>query len=362
MAPTDPWAQHGGVFWDEHTHVQDLHSCVRADVLDAWFPPGPEVVAVLRTSATEFANTTPPEDSTILKGAISAARGLDSKSILCHAGSSALIYSCFRELVQRSSRVLVLDPTYGEYEHVATKAGRPVTRIPLPYPYCAASLLKSIERELMSGDLFALVNPNSPTGTVLPSEALKSLMNTFDRTTFWVDETYSEYVDQPNSLERVASAHHNLIVCKSMSKVYALSGLRVGYAVSLEERIAEFRGLIPPWAVCLPAQLAGEAALRSTGYYRERYIETHQLRSLLCRAIEQQLGWPVQEGAINCVLTFPNQRPDEIVATLRKRGVYIRSGFHYGGREALRIAVRSAPENARTVGALSAAANVRTGR
>ncbi|MHC4129291.1 MAG: aminotransferase class I/II-fold pyridoxal phosphate-dependent enzyme, partial [Planctomycetota bacterium] len=79
-------------------------------------------------------------------------------------------------------------------------------------------------------DLVVLVNPNSPTGRHVPREALEEILAAAPPTTrFWIDETYVEYAGRSEALERFAAASDNTVVCKSMSKVYALSGVRAAY-------------------------------------------------------------------------------------------------------------------------------------
>ena len=79
-------------------------------------------------------------------------------------------------------------------------------------------------------DLVVLVNPNSPTGQFIPREKLEALLRSVPaKTRVWVDETYIEYAGTKESMERFAAGSENVIVCKSMSKVYALSGARVAY-------------------------------------------------------------------------------------------------------------------------------------
>ena len=90
----------------------------------------------------------------------------------------------------------------------------------------------------------------------------------------WVDETYINYLPDAVSLEPLCGSLPELVVCKSMSKCYALSGLRVAYAVS--QNMATLRRYIPPWAVSLPGQLAAVAALRNEAYYQDQYGIIHQ--------------------------------------------------------------------------------------
>src|SRR6266853_6608468 len=103
-------------------------------------------------------------------------------------------------------------------------------------------------------------------------------------------------------LERETARRPNLIVLKSMSKVYALSGLRVAYLVApavLRRRLAR---LIPPWPVGLAAQVAAVEALRDPQYYAARYAETHQLRRKACLRLSGISGLQVHPSQANFYL------------------------------------------------------------
>ena len=79
------------------------------------------------------------------------------------------------------------------------------------------------------------------------------------------------------SLEQIAASSENVIVCKSMSKVYALSGARVAYLCGGQHQIEPLRTITPPWVISMPAQLAVVYAFYDPGFYEARYKETHIL-------------------------------------------------------------------------------------
>src|ERR1044071_8789664 len=116
----------------------------------------------------------------------------------------------------------------------------------------------------------------------------------------WIDETYIEFVGAEQSLEQFAAASENVIVCKSMSKVYALSGARAAYLCAGPHQLEELRSLTPPWAVSLPAQVAAVKALRDPEYYALRYRETQTLRRELSLALGA-LGWELVPGVAHFV-------------------------------------------------------------
>ena len=163
----------------------------------------------------------------------------------------------------------------------------------------------------------------------------------------------------PNLWRRFAAASANVIVCKSMSKVYALSGVRAAYLCGPEPIIAELRGLTPPWAVGLPAQVAAVAALQDPDYYAARYAETHRLREALADELSRFDGWEVLPGIANfllCHLPETGRTAAALVAQCRTQGLFLRDVGAMGrsfGAHALRIAVKDAATNQRMVATLA---------
>jgi histidinol-phosphate/aromatic aminotransferase/cobyric acid decarboxylase-like protein len=201
-----------------------------------------------------------------------------------------------------------------------------------------------------------LVNPNNPTGRYGSAEGLKKIMDEAPaQTRFWIDEAYIDYVGPDCSLERFASSRRNVFVCKSMSKGYALSGLRVGYLCGEPAGIGEIRAITPPWVVGLAAQVAAVEALRDPTYYAGCYQATHALREGLVSA----LGLETLPSRTNGFLAFlPEEGPtaSEVVRACRIRGLFLRDPGITSprlGRHCLRFAVKDGSTNARMVAILA---------
>ena len=339
---------------------------MNADVLDAWFPPSPRVIAKLQAHLPWLLQTSPPTSCDGLIEAIATARGVLPCNILPGAGSSDLIFRAFRHWLTRDSRALILDPTYGEYAHVLEQViGCTVDRFPLHPADGFAVDLEKLSCALERGyDLVVLVNPNSPTGCFIQRERLQALLNSVsERTRVWVDETYVEYAGLAQSIEKFAARSENVIVCKSMSKVYALSGVRAGYLCAGAHQLEALRAFTPPWVVSLPAQVAAVEALADPEYYAARYVETHQLRAELEAGL-RGVGLKTFPGVGNFVLCelpaggAASVDAATLVARCRERGVFIRDASAMGrslggGAGYVRIAVKDARGNARVVEGVS---------
>ncbi len=174
----------------------------------------------------------------------------------------------------------------------------------------------------------------------------------------WIDETYVDYAGPGCSLERFAATSANTLVCKSLSKVYALSGLRVGYLCGSPHQLEELRSLTPPWSVSLAAQMAAIAALKSPDYYAGRYQETHVLRAALVEELNRLGITETVPGIANFVLFYlPDHSPDTatVLERCREQGLYLRDVKAMGssmGEGAVRLAVKDADTNQRMINIL----------
>ena len=360
---------HGGAFFEaigaDFRSLERHRSVINADVLDAWFPAAPGVLAALRDELPWLLRTSPPTGCEGLIAAISAARGVAEASLLPGAGSSDLIFRALPRWLHRGSRALLLDPTYGEYAHVLEQViGCKVDRLPLERAAGYAVDIERLRSMIAAGpDLVVVVNPNSPTGRGLRRDEMAVLLQAAPpHTRVWVDETYIDYTGE--TVEPLVSHYDNLIVCKSMSKVYALSGARVGYLCASPHQLEELRAHTPPWVVSLPAQVAAVRALADPEYYEAMRGETRLLRAELAGELAA-LGWGVVPGSANFLLShLPDEGPDarELVAACKRHGLFVRDaavmGSSLGGR-AVRIAVKDAETNGRMVGILSGVAGAR---
>ena len=352
---------HGGAFFsaigDSFATLNRRHDIINADVLDAWFPPAPGVIATLQEHLPWLLRTSPPTDCAGLIDAIAGARNVSIENILPGAGSSDLIFRAFRHWLTADSRVLILDPTYGEYSHVLEKViGCTVNRLSLDRADDYEVNFGRLESAIAEGyDLVALVNPNSPTGRHVAREKLERVLRAAPHyTRIWVDETYVEYAGEDQSLESFAAASENVIACKSMSKVYALSGARAAYLCAGPHQLEALRAITPPWVVGLPAQVAAVRALQDPAYYASRYQETASLRESLAASLSS-LGWEVLPGIANfllCHLPAAGPEAETVVRLARERGLFVRNAAAMGARlgtRAIRIAVKDAATNARMI-------------
>jgi len=310
------------------------------------------VLRALSSDLDWLARTSPPTHAEGLVERLSNVRGIAEEALLVGPGSSGLIYHAFRSWLHPGSRVLLIEPTYGEYAHLCEKVvGARVDRITLrPEDGFQLDLVewrRQIERHPY--DLAVLVNPNNPPGGVLPRQALREVLETLpSRTRVWLDEAYMDYVGD-ETCEGFAAESGQTFVVKSLSKGFALSGLRAAYLVGPPSEIRELSRWCPPWSVGSLAQVAAVKALEDPDYYQRRYRETQDLREQLSSRLNR-LGGKAVGGAANWVLyRLPEEAVDaaEVVAATRAMGVHIRDAGRSApslGHRYVRIAVKPPEE------------------
>ena len=356
---------HGGAFFEgigvEFNNLDEKDNIISADVLDAWFPPAPKIQEVIQSYLPWIIKTSPPTNSEGYIKTISEHRTLNRESILPGAGSSDLIFRIFNQWLRPSSKVLILDPTYGEYSHILNKIIKcKVERLELKreegYNINIDKLREKLNQKF---DLFVWVNPNSPTGLhINKNEVERLLLNNKGCERIWIDETYVEYAGREQTLERFAEKSNNVFVCKSMSKVYALSGLRAAYLCANPNNIRPLKRITPPWVISLPAQIAAKYALKQEDYYIKKYQETHELRDKLELQLKQIGIDEIIPGIANFIMFHVGNdkfSASRIVNECKLKKLYLRDLSGMGTSfedDAIRMAVKDLNTNNKMIAIL----------
>lgn len=349
---------HGGSFFkaigEDLQSLTKATQIINADVLDAWFPPSPKVLRAIQENLNFLLQTSPPTHAEGLVKVIATARGVHEQQILPGAGSSDLIFLALPCFLNQQSKVLILDPCYGEYVHVLEKVIQcQVTLFNLSREKGFVVNKTDLLQEIQKGyDMVILVNPNSPTGVHSSKQEMEEMLLQVPLSTkVWVDETYVEYVGIHESIEQFAVKTENVIVCKSMSKVYALSGVRAAYLCCSPHLIEILKQFSPPWAISLPAQAAAIAAFGDGEYYQQQYATTHSLREKLKQDLQELGVTEIINGVANFLLFYlPPHFPskNDFIERCRQKNLYLRDVSNMGkniGQNAVRIAVKDAPTN-----------------
>jgi len=306
-------------------------------------------VAIMRDHLQWMVRTSPPTNAEEIRSKIAESRGIHPRAIVTGAGSSDLIFRAFRQWLTADSHVLLVKPCYAEYEYVCRNVIRcHVDSLSLDarsrFRLEKNALLSKLEENRYA--LVVVVNPNNPTGAFLAGDFWVSLLRDLPKgPRLWVDECSIDYVGAGHSLESEAARHPQVVVCKSLSKCMALSGLRAGYMTLVPESADDLRRITPPWNLGMLTQLAISAGLDEPEYYRQRYDETHATRRWMERELVD-LGFSITPGTANFFLALLPDRVASKADFLRfceAENLYFRDTFPTSpelGPRTIRIAVK----------------------
>ena len=348
-------AYHGGAFFsvigNKFSNLKNFKKVISADVLDAWFEPSPKVTKKLRKHLSNILKTSPPAYSEGLVETISKYRKIPKENILTLAGSSNVMYALFLNIISKKDKVLIIEPTYSEYTHIFKNViGNKYIKHNLikenEFKIDSEKFLKDIKKH--KPKMVVLVNPNSPTGKYWKKSEIKKFLKKIPKSTLVaIDETYIDYVGKSNSLEQEVKKYKNLIIIKSMSKVYALSGARVGYLVADKKIIEKISRFVPPWSVSLLAQVSGVEALKDEKYYFKKYKKTHKLREEMFKELTKLDSIVVYNSVANFLLIELKGKisADFLINKLKNKNIFIRK-FKIGLKSNfVRIAIKNRRTN-----------------
>ena len=278
-------------------------------------------------------------------------------------GSTELLYVLPAAL--GFSRALIPVPAYTDYRRACELAGVAVQTLELDpesgFAVDFGALAAALEQGGAAGCAVFLGQPNNPTGVVFDPDALRELAGRFPQAWFVVDEAFADFVP---GLDRLAARRPaNVVVLHSLTKFFALPGLRLGLAYAAQDVAAALRRRIPPWSVNSLAQAVGERALADGEYAQRSVAECIRLRAGLAEALGGLPGLTVLPGAANfllCRLTGGAQGASALAEVLLRERIAVRNCSSFEGLEPgrwLRLAVRGEEENVRVAAALARALN-----
>lgn len=287
----------------------------------------------------------PDPDADDFRRTVSRLHGIDSGTILPGNGSTELIYLLPRALQPES--VLVTSPTFSEYER-ACSVGHElrVKRYELRREHSFKVSADAFIDAMQDCDMAFLCNPNNPTGHSLQKNDVLKIADAAREIecVLIVDEAFIDFVPENSVIEHVKD-YPNVIVLRSLTKFYALTGLRIGYGVSSKELLERIRECKEPWTVNNLAQTAAIAALNDKDYIEKTRDVIAKEKEYLEHVFEE-LGVIFFPSTVNFYLLKIDCAGD-IVSKLRGKGILVRSCSNFRGLDDsyIRVAVRSHEQN-----------------
>jgi histidinol-phosphate aminotransferase len=247
--------------------------------------------------------------------------------------------------------VLIVEPTFGEYEVACRIVGSKIlkqrTQGEEGFKLNVDETIDLIGRHRPK--VVFLCHPNNPTGQYLAKREVEKILSASEDTLLVLDEAYISFAENLwRSLDLIKE--NNIIILRSMTKDYALAGLRLGYGIAHTEIIATLRKVCPPWNVNAVAQRAGILALRDSAYLKRCQEGVRQAREFLESELVR-LGLPPLPSQAHFFLVKVGHAK-QFRQDLLKYGIMVRDCTSFGLPEYVRIAPRTLPECQRLIHAI----------
>lgn len=334
-------ATHGGI---DYLELEKL-GISPEDVLDFSvstnpFGPPPGIKEALAQASIE---RYPDSEATELGQSLARKLNIAPAKLIIGSGSTELIRLVTTAYFGSGDLVIIPQPTYGEYEiscHlVGARMLKQPTREEANFRLNVAETVVLI-RERRPKGVF-LCNPNNPTGQYLSKEEVKKILSVAEDSLIILDEAYIAFTENTwPSVDLVDGS--NLVILRSMTKDYALAGLRLGYAIANESIISVLKRVRPPWNVSSVAQAAGVFTLKADGYLDTCRIKIKKARELLVEGLKG-LGLSPLPSETNFFLVRVGDAARFRQALLRK-GILVRDCTSFGLPNYIRLAPRTMAE------------------
>ena len=282
-----------------------------------------------------------------LKSAIGEFEKINKENLILGNGAAEVLFNIVRGINPKNS--LILAPTFSEYEESTKALNGNITYYVLKEEnkfYIKEDILDYIENEL---DLLFICNPNNPTGVITEKSLLVKILIKAKKNNVIVliDESFLDFIEDDLSMIAYINEYENLVIIKSLTKFFALPGIRIGYGIcgnmELKEKIER---ISPAWNINIFAEIATKTALKDENYIINSINYIKDEKKYLYNELKKIDGLKVYEPSVNFIL-LKIQKNINLKNELLKNNILIRSCNNY---EALnnsyfRIAVRTHEEN-----------------
>ncbi|MDR0521875.1 MAG: histidinol-phosphate transaminase, partial [Planctomycetaceae bacterium] len=294
-----------------------------------------KVYAAIRQTAEAGLSRYPDPAATAVRNVVAEKFRIDPASVLCGNGSDDLLTILTRTFVGSGEMLRLPYPSYILYRSLAEIQGADFDAVPfnadwsLPDAFFADSKTKKLK-------LAFLPNPNSPSGTVIPKPRILDIAEKLP-CPLVVDEAYADFADE-NCIDLAAKCE-KVIVCRTLSKAYALAGLRFGYLVAAPPLVEQMMKVKDSYNCDSLSIAAAAAALADDDWQKENRQKIIVTRNRLLKRM-RQLGFTVPDSHANFTWNIWHEKPMKpIYEYLKQNGILVRYMDYPGWGDGLRISV-----------------------
>ena len=301
-----------------------LSQLIKLNTNESPYGPSPKALAAIAAANTEALRLYPDPNSDALKQSIAKLHGLTANQVFVGNGSDEVLAHVFLGLLKHEHPILFPDITYSFYPVYCKLYGISFDNIPLSddFSISVADYLKK-NNGRNGGIIFP--NPNAPTGRALPLKDIETLLESNQDSVVVIDEAYVDY--GTDSAIALVHQYPNLLVTRTLSKSYALAGLRVGYAVGhsdLIEALERVKNSFNSYPIDKLAMAGAIAAIEDQDYLKKISQAVIKTRENLIQSLNT-LGFETIPSSANFIFTkHPKHDAVVIAAKLREKHIIVR--------------------------------------
>lgn len=291
----------------------------------------------------------PDKGAADLKESIALYHGVCPAEIAVANGSTELIHLLPRQVSGR--RALIVAPAFAEYSLALESSGWEIDYFTQQEGDGFTLSLPALEEKLGAGyDLLFICNPGNPTGALVALSDIERLIGICRESGVFLvlDEAFMDFCEEESAKHLIRQGRRALLL-RSMTKFFAIPGLRLGYAIGHPETIADIASLQAPWSVNTAAQVAGIASLGNPEYCLQTRAYISQERERLTATLAGLGFLKIFPSRANYLLAEIVNGPGaaELRSRLIPHGILIRDCSNFQGLDPrfFRVAVKLRAEN-----------------
>ena len=292
-----------------------------------------------------------------LKNEISNFEKIKKENIFLGNGAAECIFNLVRAL--NPKKTLLLAPSFSEYEEAVKSVCGEIEYFLLKEEEgfkITDKLLKRLDKNI---DLLFICNPNNPTGVITRKEYLENIIKKANDLNVFVavDESFLDFIENKEdySVMNLTEEYSNLVIIKSLTKFYAMPGLRIGFGVTEnKDLLKNISRVTMSWNVNTLASVSAICGLKQDTYNKESIFYVNKEREYLYNNLKNIKSLKVFKPSVNFIF-FKIDKDIDLKMKLLRYGILIRSCDNYIGLDDkyYRIAVRTREENEKIIGALN---------
>ncbi|MCL2856642.1 MAG: histidinol-phosphate transaminase [Oscillospiraceae bacterium] len=306
------------------------------------YPPSPLVAKALAEDDAGNYRLYPDPTAGALRQKLAEHYGVAPNQVFVGNGSDEVLAFAFFAFFDRGDKISFPDPSYGFYPVYADLCGLNANPIPLKDDFT----IDPNDFAKCDGNII-IANPNAPTGLWLERNQIEQILAANPDRLVMIDEAYADFANEGVDSLPLLPRHENLLIIGTFSKSRAFAGLRLGYAISTPEIIAELERIrysFNPYNVSRPTQLAGVASLEDETHFQWTLEKVKATRERVTARL-RELGLDVLPSATNFLfVTHPRLDGRELYLALRENGILVRCFDHPRTLRHARISVGSDEE------------------